>query len=49
MRRTGLRAAALRVARRRGLRVYYAHSHGYIAGADWIAYLQSIPTIRGAK
>lgn len=39
-RRLGITAATLRSARRAGLRVYYAHKHGYIHGRDWIDYVR---------
>lgn len=38
-RRLGIKAATIRAARRRGLRVYYIHRHGYIHGRDWIDYV----------
>ncbi|GIW83102.1 MAG: hypothetical protein KatS3mg105_4909 [Gemmatales bacterium] len=38
-RRLGIKAATVRAARRAGLRVYYAHRHGYIHGRDWIEYV----------
>ena len=40
-RRIGIREAALRSARRAGLRVYYVHNHAYIHGRDWIDYVLS--------
>ncbi len=36
--------AALRSARRNGLKVLYAHRHGYVRGADWLDYLESLGT-----
>ena len=37
--RVGIRESALRSARRAGLRVCYAHNHGYVYGRDWIEYV----------
>jgi hypothetical protein len=39
--RLGLREAALRSARRAGLKVYYKHGRGFVLGRDWIAYVCS--------
>lgn len=38
-RRLGFRDAALRAARRQGLRVYRVHGRGFVLGADWIEYV----------
>ncbi len=38
-RRLGLADAALRSARRKGLRVTYVHKHGFVLGRDWIEYV----------
>lgn len=39
--RTGLGTAALRTARRRGLRVRKIGRKGFVLGADFLAYVQS--------
>lgn len=41
-RRANLGRHALRMARRRGLSVKYAHGRGYILGKDLIAYLSEV-------
>jgi hypothetical protein len=38
---TGLGRAALRSARRSGLRVYYVHGRSFIHGRDWIEYVKT--------
>ena len=38
--RTGLGAAALRTARRAGLKVRYTGGRGYVKGADFIDYVE---------
>jgi hypothetical protein len=42
--RTGLGVGALRVARERGLKVYYCHNRAFIRGADWDAYVSAAST-----
>lgn len=44
--RLGIRETALRSARRAGLRVCYAHNHGYVYGRDWIEYVLKSPDRR---
>lgn len=39
-RRLNITDATLRAARRAGLQVYYKHKHGFIFGADVIAYIR---------
>jgi hypothetical protein len=39
--RTGLKAAALRQARRDGLRIVYIHGRGFIFGQEWSRYLNA--------
>jgi len=41
--RTGLKRAAMREARRNGLKVRRAHKRGYVLGRDWISYLAQQP------
>ena len=41
-RRTGLGDNSLRLARRAGLRVIYAHGKAFVLGDDWHAYLERI-------
>ena len=43
-RRTGLGVGALRVARKRGLKVFYCHNRAFIRGADWDAYVSAAST-----
>jgi hypothetical protein len=43
----GLGRAALREARRRGLKVTYCHGRGYVNGSDWLEYCER--TGKGAK
>lgn len=37
----GLGRAALREARRKGLRVVYIHGRAFVRGADWLSYCDS--------
>ena len=48
-RRIGIREAALRSARRAGLRIYYVHNHAYIHGRDWIDYVLSSQDRRNSE
>src|SRR5262245_3432519 len=48
-RRLGMQAAALRSARRAGLRVYYVHKHGFVLGRDWIEYVLKAPVRRDGE
>jgi hypothetical protein len=49
-RRVGFRNdAALRSARRKGLKVVYAHGHGYVFGADWLDYLKSVSSPQDSR
>lgn len=41
---TGLGDGALRVARERGLKVFYCHNRAFIRGADWDAYVSTAST-----
>ncbi len=43
----GLGRAALREARRKGLRVEYVHGRCYVRGRDWLEYCDS--TAKGTK
>ena len=37
--RIGISQAAIRSARKQGLRVFYAHKQGFVLGKDWIDYV----------
>jgi hypothetical protein len=37
----GLGRAALREARRKGLKVKYIHGRAYVRGSDWLSYCES--------
>jgi len=39
-RRTGMKEAAMKSARQRGLRVRYTGTRAYVLGKDWFAYLE---------
>lgn len=48
--RVGISDAALRTARREGLKVYYLHNRAFIYGKDWIDYvLESFRHERGCS
>jgi len=48
-RRTGLGVAALRAARRRGLRVTRVGSRSYVRGKDWNRYLAQCAAVDGSS